>query len=177
MDDDAKNEITPPVPSFAEPDVLNDDTPVRIHAIVSAMLGLLKRITDAAAHEATTHKSVSGFYPITLLADAEGNVLCDQDAVPVVVRAPVDIMAIDTDNRAVVFAQPNQLVKRSEAAQIAGTSTSTLKRAEGNGELRAVKISARDTSYLMADLNGWMLRRVLGEPSDHPFRRVKKAKG
>jgi hypothetical protein len=154
------NEIARQAPSFLTPHPLDDDTPVRIHAIVSAMLGLLKRVVDTASAEAKTANSATGFHPITLLADGAGNVLCDADGVPIVVRAPVDIMAIDTDKRTVLFAQPNQLVKRGDAAQIAATSTSTLKRAEGKGELRAVKVSTRDTSYLMADLNAWMLKRV-----------------
>jgi len=117
---------------------LNDATPTWVHAITRAMLSLLKRIADTAAHESKTVSSQTGFYPITLLADAKGNVLCDEGGVPVVVRAPVDVLAIASDGRTVFFGQPNKLVKRSEAAGIAGTSTSTLKRAEANGELCAL---------------------------------------
>ena len=140
---------------------LNDATPTWVHAITRAMLSLLKRIADTAAHESKTVSSQTGFYPITLLANAKGDVLCDEAGVPVVVRAPVDVLAIASDGRTVFFEQPNKLVKRSEAARIAGTHTSTIKRAEANGELRAVKVGERDTSYFMADLNGWMLKRLL----------------
>jgi hypothetical protein len=140
---------------------INDPTPTWVHAVTGAMLSLLKRITDTAAHESKTVPSQTGFYPITLLADAKGNVLCDEAGVPVVVRAPVDVLAIAPDGRTVFFAQPNKPVKRSEAAEIAGVSISTLKRAEANGELRAFKIGERDTSYLMCDLNGWMFKRLL----------------
>jgi hypothetical protein len=75
-----------------------------------------------------------------------------------VVGAPVDVLAISLNGipfqggRTVLFTQPNQLVKRAEAAKIAGVSTSTLKRAEVDGELRAIKVSERDTSYFMFDL-------------------------
>jgi hypothetical protein len=146
---------------------LNDATPVNIRAIVSNMLALVQRITDLAKHESRTVPSQTGFYPIALLADASGNVLCDEAGVPVVVRAPVDVLAIapdgisDQGGRTVLFAQPNRLVKRAEAAEHAGTSTSMLKRAEAKGELRAVKVGDRDTAYFMADLNGWMMRRIL----------------
>jgi hypothetical protein len=83
------------------------------------------------------------------------------------VRAPLDVLAIAPEGidgqgeRTVVFAQPNQLKKRSDAAEIAATSVSTVKRAEARGELRAFKVGERDTSYLMADLNAWMLRHTL----------------
>jgi hypothetical protein len=145
---------------------LNDDTPVNIRAIVSNMLTLLQRITNLAKHESRTVPSQTGFYPIALLADANGNVLCDEAGVPVVVRAPLDLLGIAPDGidaqggPTVIFAQPNRLVKRAEAAKTAATSTSTLKRAEAKGELRAVK-GDRETSYFMADLNGWMMRRIL----------------
>jgi len=150
-----------------DPHPLNDDTPVRIRAIVRNMLTLLRRITDFAKHESKTVPSATGYYPITLLADAKGNVLCDEAGVPIIVRAPVDVLGIapegfgDDDGPRVVFVQPNQQVKRVEAAKIAATSVSTLKRAEAKGELRAVKVSERDTSYFMADLNAWVMRRTL----------------
>jgi hypothetical protein len=143
---------------------LDDDTPTNIHAIVSNMLALIRRITDLAKHESKTVRSETSFYPIAILANANGDVICDQDGVPVVVRAPLDVLAIGIDEqggRTVLFAQPNKLVKRAEAADITGMSVSALKRAEVKGELRAAKPGGRDTSYLMADLNGWMLRRIL----------------
>ena len=148
---------------------LEDDTPANIHAIVSNMLALLQRITDLAQHESKTVPSQTGFYPITLLAKANGDVLCDQAGAPVVVRAPLDVLAIGIDEqggRSVIFGQPIQLKKRAEAADIAGTSISMLKRAEANGELRAFKVGDRDTAYLTADLNGWMLRRGLPRSDD-----------
>jgi hypothetical protein len=143
---------------------LDDDTPVRIHAIVDNMLKLLCRIVAVAKHESKTVPARTGFYPITLLANANGDVLCDETGVPVVVRAPVDVVAISLNGvpgdsgRAVIFAQPNELKKRSEAAKFAGTSVSTLKRAEAKGELRATKVGNRDTSYFMADLNAWTFK-------------------
>jgi hypothetical protein len=159
MPDDSFPDPSEQRPADVHP--LNDDTPVRIHAIAEAMRALMQRIAKLAAHEAKTVPSQTGVYPIALLANAEGAILSDENGVPIVVRAPVDVLAFDPTHRTVVFAQPNQLVKRSEAAKIAGTSVSTIKRVEANGELRALKVSERDTSYLMADLNGWMLKRLL----------------
>jgi hypothetical protein len=158
--DDAMN---PDIPSLPQDHPINDTTPTCVHAITTNMLELIRRICQLARHEARSTPSQTGFYPITLLADAKGNVLCDEAGVPVVVRAPLDILAINLSpgERAVVFEQPNKMVKRSEAVRISGTSTSALKRAEAKGELRAEKVGERDTSYLMADLNGWMWKRLL----------------
>ena len=127
------------------------------------MLALLKRIVKLAAHEAKTVPSQTGFYPIALLANAKGDVLCDENGVPIVVRAPLDVLAIDQTpgNRTVTFVQPNDLVKRSKAAKHAGVSVSTIKRAEANGELLATKVGERDTSYMRADLNWWMMKHLL----------------
>ena len=124
------------------------------------MLGLLDRLCAVAKYEAKSSPSLTGFYPITMLADASGNVLCDETGTPIVVRAPVDVLAIGPDDRSVVFAHPNQLVKRSKAAEITSASTSTLKRAEANGQVRPIRVSERDVSYFMADLNGWIMRRL-----------------
>lgn len=166
--DPAKGNGSPiEAPSLTSAHPLNDDTPVSILALVGNMLELLRRITALAKHESKSVPSQTGFYPITILADANGNVLCDPDGVPVVVRAPLDVLALAPgglpghEGHRVIFAQPNELKKRSEAAKFAGTSVSTLKRAEAKGELRATTLSDRDTSYFMADLNAWMLKSVL----------------
>ena len=92
-----------------DPHPLNDELPVRIRAIVRNML---QRITDLAKHESKAVPSATCFYPITLLAEAKGNVLCDEAGVPVIVRAPVDVPGIaqdaigDGDDPRVVFAHP-----------------------------------------------------------------------
>ena len=142
---------------------LNDPTPTWVHAVTDAMLALMRQMCQVARHEAKQTASPTGWYHVGVLVNADGMMMCDEKGVPLVVPSPQFVMAIDPTpgNRTVVFAQPNQLVKRSEAAKIAGTSVSTIKRAEANGELRAEKVSERDTSYWMADLNGWMLRRSL----------------
>ena len=110
--------------------------------------------------------------------------MCIEDGVPIVLPSRQYVAAIDLESRAVLFAQPNELVKRSEAARLAGVHVSTVKIAERDGELRAEKVGDRDTSYWLADLNAWMLKRALadmggvhGTPSTKPFRRAKKAKG
>src|SRR3954451_11632519 len=75
---------------------LDDDTPLNVYVVARSMLGLIQRITDLAKHESKTVPSQTGYYPITLLANAKGEVLC-ADGVPVVVRAPLDVLAIAPD--------------------------------------------------------------------------------
>jgi hypothetical protein len=140
---------------------LNDNTPSYIHAITRNMLGLLMRLTAMAKFASEKTPSRTGFYPITLFFNAKGDVLCDEDGVAVVAVPSWDMLAVDPKDGIIFIQQANQLVKRAEAAEIAGTSVSTLKRAEVSGELRAVKVSERDTSYFMADLNAWMMRDML----------------
>src|SRR5262245_60077028 len=76
---------------------LNDEIPVNVRAIVINMLALLQRITDLAKYESKTVPSQTGFYPISVLANAKGDVLCDAAGVPVLVRAPVDVLALAPD--------------------------------------------------------------------------------
>src|SRR5262249_41508185 len=137
---------------------LNDPTPTWVRALTTAMLALMRRMASVAKQEAARSASVSGWYGVTVFVKADGFLLWDKDGVPVITPAPCDVMAIDPSNNAILFAQPNQLVKRADAAKLAATSESTLKRAEANGELRATKVGERDTSYYMADLNAWMMR-------------------
>ena len=161
----------------------NDPTPTRVHAVTEAMLALMQRMCEIARHasQQPDTSSPSGWYHVGVLVNAEGMMMCNEDGVPIVLPSPQYVAGIDPDTRSVVFVQ---LKKRSEAAEFAGVSVSTLKRAEANGELRAEKVGDRDTSYWIADLNAWMLKRTLGDMgsvhgtnSTQPFRRAKKAKG
>jgi hypothetical protein len=138
---------------------LNDPTPTRVHAMTDAMLVLMRRLCKSADDAAKQTPSPSGLYHVGVIVDADGMIMYDEKGVPIVLPSPQIVMAIDPANHAVLLAQPNELVKRSDAAKYAAVSTSTLKRAEANGELRAFKVGERDTSYWMADINGWIMRR------------------
>jgi hypothetical protein len=140
---------------------LNDPTPVWVRAVTKAMLKLMRRMAAVAREQATQSPSRTGLYAISVLVSAEGGLVCDCNGVPVIVPSPLEVLAVDPEKDAVVFSQLNQLVKRAEAAKIAATSGSTLKRAEANGELRPFKVGDRDTSYLMIDLNGWIFKRAM----------------
>ena len=149
----------------ARKDPLNDDTPTCIHAIVETMLALLMSMHGCARHQHATAPHPTGIYPVTLLINAEtGDVIVNEPNEPVQ-TIPLVFVGFN-EKGAPLFEHPDQLVKRSHAAQLAATSPSTLKRAEGNGpgKLRPVKVSARDVSYNLTELRAWMQRRSRAAP-------------
>lgn len=82
---------------------LNDPTPTWARTVTDAMLKLMCRMATVAKREATQNASPTGWYGVTVLVNAEGHMLCDKDAVPIVVPAPSNVMALDLVNNAVVF--------------------------------------------------------------------------
>jgi hypothetical protein len=165
MQDNASKISPRPLAPDAPGHPLNSTIPENIRAIVDTMLALLMTMHEAARHQHATAPHPTGIYPVTLLIDAAGNVVGDEQGLPVL---SIPLVFAGFDHKDVPrFEHPDQLIKRSDAAKLAATSTSTLKRSEGMkpGELRPVKVSMRDTSYNFHALREWMLRRARGNVS------------
>jgi hypothetical protein len=156
-------------PTLIAPDApdhpLNSTIPENIRAIVETMLALLMTMHEAARHQHTTAPHPTGIYPVALLIDAAGNLVGDEQCLPVL-SIPLVFTGFD-EKGTPLFDHPDQHIKRSDAAKLAAKSLSTLKRSEGTepGQLRPIKVSARDVSYNLAEFREWMLRRAPGNVS------------
>jgi hypothetical protein len=151
-------------PCLLDPHV-NSTLPEGIRTIVDTMLALLMRMHECAQHQHATAPHPTGIYPVTLLIDAAGNIVGDEQGLPVL---SIPLVFAGFDHKDVPrFEHPDQHIKRSDAAKLAAKSPSTLKRSEGTkpGQLRPIKVSARDVSYNLAEFREWMLRRARGNVS------------
>lgn len=125
---------------------------------VGRVLQVFKVMIRAARHQAKRQPAPSGIYPVTVLMDAGGDIICDDAGVPIVVIPPLAVAA--TGDRTVEFYHPDQRLSPRQAADLAGVHKATLQRAINAGELpKPIQISSRRVVHSLTDIQDWFAKR------------------
>jgi predicted DNA-binding transcriptional regulator AlpA len=124
--------------------------------VFSRLFGEMMRAARHAARHNPTHE---GIYPVALLMDAKGNVVCDERGMPVVTLVPLNVVSID--GRTVCFEYIEQMASPKTVASIADVHVATVNRAVKAGELpKPAQISSRRVAHHMADVRLWLAKRT-----------------
>jgi predicted DNA-binding transcriptional regulator AlpA len=120
---------------------------------------VFKAMARAARHAAKHHPSQEGIYPIALLMDANGNVICDEQQKPIVTQVPLNVVALE--DRKVFFEYTEQMASPKTVASIADVHVATVNRAVKSGDLpKPAQISSRRVAHHMADVRMWLAKRT-----------------
>ena len=123
-----------------------------------ALSRLFGAIMRAARHAAKHQRTHEGVYPVALLMDANGNVACDDQGMPVVTLVPLNVVAVE--DRKVLFEYVEQMASPKTVASIADVHVATVNRAVRAGELpKPMQISSRRVAHHMADVRAWFVSR------------------
>ena len=97
--------------------------------------------------------------PWRLLMDADGNVICDEQGMPVVTQVPLNVVGIEGRK---VYLRVHRADGIAETvASIADVHVATVNRAVRSGELpRPMQISSRRVADHLADVRHWMARKT-----------------
>ena len=130
---------------FVPPDILET---------VESMLKVLLAMGEAAKHQAITSPSPTGYYPVAVLFDGNGQMVARADG-PVITTLPLRVASV-TDG-AVVFAHPEQRLSSDDVAKLASVSLSTVKRAVAAGALpKPFNPSERRVVHRLSDVVDWL---------------------
>ena len=134
---------------------LPDDAVDGMRALSRLFAAMVKAARHAARHQPTNED----VYPIALLMDAKGNVVCDEQGMPVVTQVPLNVVSVE--GRKVYFEYIEQMASPKTVASIADVHVATVNRAVRAGELpRPVQISSRRVAHHLADVRHWIARKV-----------------
>ena len=126
---------------------------------------LLVGMQDCAKDAAKKHPSPKGKYAVFVLMDGDGNLFADAAGDLVICNMPIlfDGMQSGLDGElSPKFKHPEQLLSRSEVAELLTVSTDTVDRATVKGELPAVQISPRRVGHRMEDVLKLYVKRRVG---------------
>jgi predicted DNA-binding transcriptional regulator AlpA len=91
--------------------------------------------------------------------DGDGNVICDEQGVPVVTLVPLNVVGVE--GRKVFFEYAEQMASPKTVASIADVHVATVNRAVRSGELpKPMQISSRRVAHHLADVRNWMARKT-----------------
>jgi predicted DNA-binding transcriptional regulator AlpA len=134
---------------------LPDDAVDGMRALSRLFGAMVKAARHAARHQPTNE----GVYPVALLMDAKGNVVCDEQGMPVVAQVPLNVVSVE--GRKVYFEYIEQMASPKTVASIADVHVATVNRAVRAGELpRPVQISSRRVAHHLADVRHWIARKA-----------------
>ena len=119
---------------------------------------VFKAMARAARHAARHRPTPEGIYPIALLMDAQGNLVCDEQKKPIVTLVPLNVVTLG--DRTVYFEYIEQMASPKTVASIADVHVATVNRAVKAGELpKPAQISSRRVAHQMADVRAWLAKR------------------
>jgi len=119
---------------------------------------VFKAMARAARHASKHHPSHEGIYPVALLMDAKGNVICENDK-PIVTLVPLNVVGLG--DRSVYFEYTEQMASPKTVASIADVHVATVNRAVKSGDLpKPAQISSRRVAHHMADVRMWLAKRT-----------------
>jgi predicted DNA-binding transcriptional regulator AlpA len=139
------------------PRTIPDDVAEGIDLIVR----IFRAMVDAAKHQAKTQPTQDGLYPVTLMMNAAGEFVCDDQNKPLVVIPPLTIARID--EKTVSFFHTEQRLSPKHVADLADVHKATVQRAVIAGELpKPMRISSRRVVHRLADVQDWFARKQSG---------------
>ena len=116
-----------------------------------------------ARKEHRKRPSPSGFYPVTLIMDGDGNVMCGKDGRPIVVVPPLSVAGLDPNERSMQFYHTEQLVAPKNVAAYADVHVATVHRAVKDGDLpKPLQISSRRVGHRLLDVHASLAGRKAG---------------
>lgn len=120
---------------------------------------LFTAMLRAARHEARRRPTHHGLYPIALIMDGNGNVVCDDHGNPVVTLVPLTVA--DISDRTVSFEYAEQFASPKTVAALADVHVATINRAVREGQLpKPARISSRRVAHHLADVRHWIAQRT-----------------
>jgi predicted DNA-binding transcriptional regulator AlpA len=139
------------------PRTIPDDVAEGIDLIMRIFVAMV----DAAKHQAKEQPTHDGLYPVTLMMNAAGDFVCDEQGKPIVVIPPLTIAR--TDEETVTFYHTDQLLSPKRVAGMVDVHKATVQRAVNDGELpKPIPISSRRVAHRLADVQDWIARRQGG---------------
>jgi predicted DNA-binding transcriptional regulator AlpA len=128
---------------------------------VDQVMRIFQAMGKAAQHQAKTQPTHDGLYPVTLMMNAAGGFVCDEQGMPIVVIPPLTIAC--TDDKTVEFFHTEQRLSPKKVAAYADVHKATVQRAVNDGELpKPIKISSRRVVHRLSDVQDWFARRQNG---------------
>ena len=125
---------------------------------IDLLVRIFRAMVDAAKHQAKKQPMHDGVYPVTLLMNAAGGFVCDEQGKPIVVIPPLTVAR--TGDKTVEFFHTEQLVAPKNVAAYADVHKATVQRAVISGELRKpVQISSRRVGHRLIDVHRWLAAR------------------
>jgi predicted DNA-binding transcriptional regulator AlpA len=130
-----------------------------MRSMACALSRLFAAMVKAARHAARHQPTNEDIYPIALLMDAKGNVICDEQGMPVVTQVPLNVVSVE--GRKVYFEYIEQMAVATCTSAIEATVFGDVNRAVRAGELpRPVQISSRRVAHHLADVRHWIARKA-----------------
>jgi predicted DNA-binding transcriptional regulator AlpA len=124
---------------------------------VGQVMNLFMAMAHLAKQRAKRKPSPNGLYLVSIIMDADGNVVGDAGRATVVIP-PLTIASID--EKAVYFDHPDQLLSPKHVADLVDVHKATVQRAVSDGELpKPVNISSRRVGHHLAHVQDWITRR------------------
>lgn len=130
---------------------------------MSTVMRIFQAMVDAARYQAKRRATPDGLYPVTVIMNSNGEIVCDDAGKPLVVIPPLALAR--TSDTTAEFYHPDQMLSPKEAAAIAGVHKATLQRAVNANELpKPIRISSRRVGHRLVDLQNWFAKRAGNEP-------------
>jgi predicted DNA-binding transcriptional regulator AlpA len=125
---------------------------------VGAVMRIFQAMVGAAKRQAKCHPTHDGLYPVTVIMNASGEIMCDEAGEPLVVIPPLTLAR--TSDTTAEFFHTEQRLSPKQAAEIAGVHKATLQRAVNGGELpKPTAISSRRVVHRLTDIQDWIAKR------------------
>ena len=128
---------------------------------IDQVMRIFQAMGNAAQHQAKKQPTHDDLYPVTVLMNAAGEIVCDDENMPLVVIPPLTVAC--TDDKTVEFFHTEQMLSPKKVAAYADVHKATVQRAVINGELpKPTKISSRRVAHRLADVQDWFAKRQNG---------------
>jgi|RhiMethySRZTD1v2_1073278.scaffolds.fasta_scaffold1982819_1 predicted DNA-binding transcriptional regulator AlpA len=128
---------------------------------VDQVFRILQTMVKAARHQSKKKPTHDGLYPVTVIMNGAGEIVCDDQGKPIVVIPPLSIAR--TDEKTVSFFHTEQMLSPKNVANLVDVHKATVQRAVNDGQLpKPVQISSRRVAHRLAHVQEWIANRQNG---------------
>ena len=128
---------------------------------VDYIMRIFQAMMRAAQHQAKKQPAHDDLYPVTLIMNGAGEIVCDDQGMPLVVIPPLTLAY--TDEKTVTFFHTEQRLSPKRVASLADVHVATVKRAVYDGHLpKPDRISSRRIAHRLVDVQDWLAKRQRG---------------
>jgi hypothetical protein len=128
---------------------------------VDYIMRIVQAMMRAAQHQAKVRPTHDGLYPVTLIMNGAGEIVCDDQNMPLVVIPPLTLAF--TDEKTATFFHTEQRLSPKRVAAMADVHVATVRRAVYDGQLaKPDPISSRRIAHRLVDVQDWLAKRQRG---------------